>query len=654
MTSNLQDSIIVSHDQLRFVLSEFTDNLIRLALGRISDPYIYNGDTANKLYLNTGLYMRTNKSVLYVDDVDTFGTNLELELDDIVSNMLPAYKTFLVNILLRSRLPVDKNYYTNGNVFKFANNKMNINIVAQEPIFVVGVNKFYEHLLDVVLIETIKIPNVETSNSYDKVKFVPYDLAVYSTVKTLDSTTNLFEKETSRVNLVLYATPDAYNCAANLASSSSEQTWQTYQGRIKSNLPSLIVGGYNVLNKDQTYEHIVKEIHKNAAKFNLRKKCEDLAVLDSGAANKNLIKNLTPQLLNYLERFLAKEDITKSILFYTTPQGYMLMGSYCDATYFGYNRSKQYDQTTLRSLDIKHADGQTTSYQIDVDIEPNPDLLVENLVSDVKATIRRIKTRPEYISSLKSLDQRYITTYRLQNFLVINSPNGDQFDPTIAQAGSVLYLPRFISSSFVTNYSYERFTYANTFMFRIKLPIDSDNWIFLNSYSEYPTEREVMINKDCYYLVTNKEYLPIKFKNGYRDMLVFDLTLCDTLDDVRAEALHSGLDPNSLSMLNVKPSVASSGITNKFVYFHPYKEGRFKYNNDLESDMKSYEKLLVRLEMTPDRSIYFKEIVATRLSASGQKTLQTQQKNIPQVYKTMESVPASVAAMAGGRRPRKF
>jgi hypothetical protein len=631
---------LIGYDHLRFVLSEFADNLIRLALGRMSGPYIYDGDTANKLYLNAGLYINSNRSILYVPDPNTFGTTLEHELNDIVTNMLPAYKTYFVNILLRSNLEIAKYFYEKGSIFKFANNKINIVLVSDDNVFVKpDGGETDRYLLDIVSIEKLNNLPSATTNVYDKVLFSPYEFAIGSTVKTYDLTTDSTERQISRVNLILYATPDSYNCAFQVRDNPPINEF--ISGTIKSDMQSLIVGGYNALIKGRTYESVVKAIAESASKFNLKKQCSSMAVLDSSVGNKNIIPNLTPDLLNYFEQILASEDKFRAILFYTTPQGYMLMGSFCDATYFGYDRNRQFDQITTRTLNIRHTGGQVKPYTIDFDISTDPDLLTENLVVDVKRLISEIKTKPEYIYALKQLNRPYITTYRLQNFLVINSPNGDQFDPTIAQAGSILYLPRFISSSFVTNYSYERFTYANTFMFRIKLPINSKNWIFLNAYSEYPTEREVMINKDCYYLVTNREYLPIGFKGGYRDMLVFDLTLCDDLDKVMSEAKHSGLDLTNLSLLNVKPNLNTS-FENKFTYLHPYKEGRAKYTDDLESDMKAYEKFLKTLERVPDRSIYFKEIVAT----SSKDILKPNMKL--SYYPTLNSVPASVAAMAGG------
>jgi len=122
-------------------------------------------------------------------------------------------------------------------------------------------------------------------------------------------------------------------------------------------------------------------------------------------------------------------------------------------------------------------------------------------------------------------------------------------------------MPRFSSTTFITNNSYENFVRENTFLLKIKINKESKKWIIVNKYSEYPDEAEILLDRDCYFTVEEREILPIKMRNNtLRDIVVITLRHHDTLNILPNNQNQNGGGSNEIKIINMHDDILKSHI----------------------------------------------------------------------------------------------
>lgn len=127
--------------------------------------------------------------------------------------------------------------------------------------------------------------------------------------------------------------------------------------------------------------------------------------------------------------------------------------------------------------------------------------------------------------------------------MCINAPNGSQFNISLIKRNSIIYIPKYLSTSMHTSYGYDAFFKNNSFVMKIKINKLSKKWIVLDKYSQYPHEKEILIGRDCYFVTLNVTSQPI-FLNGHLiDTTVIELLLCDDFKSAVTESKEQYVKP---------------------------------------------------------------------------------------------------------------
>ncbi|ARF09674.1 hypothetical protein Indivirus_2_53 [Indivirus ILV1] len=399
--------------------------------------------------------------------------------------------------------------------------------------------------------------------SYDQLKYCSYLVLVFNLIKYVLHGGTKRQKNLIKLNNVIDI--KKYKCYFTSNNSYND---------LKNNLDQLVGMYGNELNQiigiDPTdlrlTTNVSGEIFTNRTYYDVLDKllilyrnqintvlnnCRDKLILNMDGPNTNNIFNdnvngnqqLT--ILASIERLIFNHDVDRYVFCYTT-NAYSSINLYCQYLNLGINSQNiNYPGPVNINRAISFSDNTISNINQNVNVIYGN---MNNIINGISTTIQICRNDQNYINSLVSIKDEFFTI-RAQNFISFNSPNGDIFNPSILKTGGIIYIPFFASSFFKTNsYSYPNFIYSNTFLFKIRINKNSRKWIMLNKYSQYDTESEVLFDKDIFFTIENYKYKSIKWNDQkYRDILVINVKLCDTLQ----EAIHHRLNVSNNEDINI-------------------------------------------------------------------------------------------------------
>lgn len=570
------------------VYTEIFENLFRIALGKMSTyKYAVIGGKAINNIINIKYLKKSFDYDIHMfdsneADLDTFGTKLAENINDTILQ-LKLYRNYIINILKRYNLITDKeiNHYKNNILFYYGERqKKSFNIkgiffhfIFKDNLIIDGrkysnnisipqttniisnnilINELYYPLSDIDLDSSLNFGLVikdmrYITTSYDNVKYASYSVILHNLIKYTEipgqKQLSNFQKLENFIKI------DRYTCFLLSSNKNLDQEINTMniQTKINTTLPKqLYIDSQPILNKGDMVKDIINKIIK---KYNIDKDlyvntCKNQLILDNNDTNKNhvFITN-EKQLLNIFENEVYNQDINRYIYYYSG-DGFTPINNYLDYNHFGLDISKMnYNNNIFKK--ITFMDGSKKDINKKIIINNANDM--KQIITQINTLIKTIKNSDAYLNNLNYLDDEFFV-YRMQNFMCINSPNGDQFNPSILKPNTILYMPRFLSTSFTTNFAYDNFVLANTIILKIKLNKKSSNWIFLNKYSQYPNEREILINNNVFFIITNTNVFPININGKLRDMLVIEMSLVDNISNL----ILNKTDDIAVNFVNVK------------------------------------------------------------------------------------------------------
>lgn len=579
---NKIDNFIDLYDLLERVLTEVIDNMFRMALGQCTaDKYKYVsiGGKSINLYIKQQ-YLKKSFDFdihLYRGDernIDIFGMKMAKNLRIIINETLPLFRHYIFNILKRYGLVTDReaDHYLNEHNqlfyygerlkprfsikgiffhFLFKDNLIRGRRMYSNDLPIRrGVNEIYYPISDIDLEEDLNfgLPIMDDQyyiDAYDNVRYSKYIITLHNLIKYTESSWSKQEKNFAK--LQHFSIYPEYTCySLKKYSDQYQDDLNEIRGEIRTvigdDIPRLLraysVNGNIVFSPGRNLDTIIQDYITPfmGARDIFINRCERDLVLnhDDAALNTNKIFTdgfkLGPRLrlLGQLETELYNTDVNRYLLYYTGA-GFTPIGTFCDYRYFGLDADTVYFEDVYfddEKLKLSHGAVPPVNTNESIDDLPNK----QRVVDAIDELITRVKTSATYTDNLDKLQDEF-TVFRLQNFVCFNSPNGDQFNVSTLKPNTIIYMPRYLSTSYVTNYDYDSFLYNNTFLLRIKVNKNSPNWIFINRYSAYPDEHEILINRNCYFVVTNTTTLPVVSGDDYRDILTIDVTMCDRLDD---------------------------------------------------------------------------------------------------------------------------
>ena len=559
------------YDLLESILLELVDNIFRISL---RDLYMYKyvnigGKSINE-FINTKYLSKSFDFDLHLYEgdenyINVFGLHLANNLNKTITTIFPLYRPYILNILRRYELITKKeeSHYLQNNLFYYGKReKTNFSIkgifidflfrddlllgpnkYSNEKITNPKHNRLFYPIADIDLEADLNfglqiVDDRFFYNGYDNIKYANYVVTIHNLVKYASLPGIKQPKNLNKLSQ--FAHIDKYTCSSLDRYNNQFETdlnslpITTYLNIPQNNNLNMVINGQNIFTNGMPMRDIINIFIQeyNTGRVGSIQKCVDDLILDPMRPNKNKIfingvsdaeQNI---ILSLVERKLYEIDSERYILAYSGG-GYIPIGLVCDYNHFElFTINTSSLNVIFVNKKITLSDGSDVIINNDKTFSDR--IAINKIINKISNNIVTIKNSQIYLAAVKNLvDEFYV--FRIQNFMCINSPNGDQFNLSVLKTDSLLFMPRFLSASFSTNFE-NSFTKTNSFLLRIKIKASSQNWIFLNKYSSYPNESEILINRNCFFVVTGIDNLPIRLMNGsLRDITVINLQLCDSL-----------------------------------------------------------------------------------------------------------------------------
>ncbi|AYV85157.1 MAG: hypothetical protein Satyrvirus5_22 [Satyrvirus sp.] len=557
------------YDLLEDVFKELIENILRLALKTISTyKYVIIGGKALNNIINTKYLPKSFDFNIHLfegdhNDLLLFGNLIENATNNVITNQFPIYRKYIISILSRYNLitNTEKIHYDTAQLFYFGVTSLFFDFKFRDDLFLNGLkysndngnpnNELFYPISDIKLENELnfglQIMNQRyIINNYDSLPYATYFVVLYNAIKYSEISSYKQEKLLNKVKHL--SEVDKYACYF-IKNNTSLRLPNNIQiiGQI-TNVPStnIIVNGKKVYDFGRSLKSIIEDF---VANYNSNvtlsaDECRNRLILDNTTSNQNEIFTNGANVSNFLSQFekeVYQQDINRNIYYYTG-YGYMDIGAYLDYNYYDIDVTTiSYQNYRYSNQLINFSDGSSNSFSKEIkvlgtDISDTINNM-EYIIRDIESLFPKIRNSGSYLNNLQYLKDEFIV-YRLQNFMCFNSPNGDQFNPSVIKTDTIFSIPRFWSTSFKTNFPYDHFVRDNTFLFRILIKKESKNWIFLNRYSEAPTESEILLNRSSYFVVKDVNNFPITISGTYRDLSVITLKLHDSLNDALNDSSH--------------------------------------------------------------------------------------------------------------------
>lgn len=556
------------YNLIEHIFNEILEVLVRTSMDNITTslqiPYVIVGGKAiNNIIKNNSLEKSFDFDIHITDNINTnykattndiyvLGNavveNLNKLLDNSILNIFTIYRNYIINLLKKYNLinKNQENFYLNEKLFYYGERIKNTGVTIngifihfkfRDDIF--GNDKYsnsydsnttdneiYYPFSDMDLENIINFgiiinDNKFTIDSYDGLRYASYsvllsNLISYTTERPGYKVDNNIRKIKAFLDIKNYKcqfiqknknNSDQLN-TKNLKYSNNTNIIENITGAdIKLNNVQLLENGNS---KKKSIDLIIDNYNKQHD-MQLNNCVQNLVLIHDYTPNSNIIWNTFLNNFNentfstQLETLLKNNDVSKNVLNYTGSL-YGTINDYCQYTHFNLNVDNLLQPNNLTNNDMI------------------------NITDDISSII--YKTNTSYGPFLNNFKDEFIL-FRAQNFICFNSPNGDIFNPGSVKIGDIIYIPYYQSTSYSTNFSFSNFVRNNTFFFRIKINKNSKKWIFVNKYSQYPEEKEIILDKNVCLYVTGIQYSPIKlFDNNIRDVMFVDVTLFDTFNDI--------------------------------------------------------------------------------------------------------------------------
>lgn len=573
LSGNQITTFVQLYNLIENIFEEIIDNIFRLGLSKMNDTgikYVNVGGKSINRYINEKYIKKsfdfdihlvdekTNKS-----EMDTFGENLEKKLEQVLDRY-SVYRYYIYYILLRHKL-ISKDekvhyianklfYYgqrensngdtTNGIFFHFVfrNNLLKKGQKYSNLIYSKNKNELYYPISDIDFEQSISFDFNFTNEfyffeNYDKIIYLKYIASLFNLINLANTPIRKQAKHLEK--LTQFVDINKYNCSCLNA----HKNFDNDVNQLKKDLNGTTINVTNdiileINNEKINFKNnsIMDIISKITDNYKIHReeslmKCDNSLIMDYSSQDKNNIfmENVDKiQMIAFLENTIMDVDEHLSIYYYTS-DGFTQINNYLSYNYLGLGdiqkRIKFNVEPEMR--EVKLSNGVEKIIHLP---EVNDFKQLNIIIKDIDGIFDKIHTTIQYQNYIKKI-LNVFTVYRFQNFVCFNSPNGDQFNPSVLKKGDIMYMPIYVSTTFRTNIYYENYVQENTVLLKISINRNSKNWIFLNQYSESPDEAEILIKRGSYFVVEGIDILPIKMSTRLKDIKVIHLVLYDKLTE---------------------------------------------------------------------------------------------------------------------------
>jgi hypothetical protein len=239
-----------------------------------------------------------------------------------------------------------------------------------------------------------------------------------------------------------------------------------------------------------------------------------------------------------LQRIIAEHDAVGNYYYFLQYTGALSrpLNTYCLYLFNDINQDVDKYEKMGQQLNIYvEALNRYISFNVDDNFTYNHAMVTMNNIYDKYhndpriTSIKNVLAEDFYVYSLQ-----HITNFTMMDGLV----NRSFIDLSYIKEGDVIQISQYLSTAFNPQYNFAPFlsdTPANRVFLKIKINKNNRNWIFLNKYSEYPTEYEILLKQNSTFIINNINYeiVIIKKDNGdeiKKEYKIITLEICNDVD----------------------------------------------------------------------------------------------------------------------------
>ena len=135
------------------------------------------------------------------------------------------------------------------------------------------------------------------------------------------------------------------------------------------------------------------------------------------------------------------------------------------------------------------------------------------------------------VMGLYPLIKNTFVVYSFLELIALTSLNYYSLEIDYVKNGDIIQIGQYISSSYARNYQYQPFAKSERTLFKININKTNNNWIFIGDYSVINGEKEILIRRNSYFVVTGVTFETINIGNNEIEFRTISVDLCIDLQD---------------------------------------------------------------------------------------------------------------------------
>jgi len=132
------------------------------------------------------------------------------------------------------------------------------------------------------------------------------------------------------------------------------------------------------------------------------------------------------------------------------------------------------------------------------------------------------------------------TVFTFQDLFAFSTPDTKSLSVSNLKIGDIFSIPAYMSTTYDPRGCSSSFDHPYRLLFKIIVQKESKGWMILNNYSKSPSECEILLKRNCFFVIDDIDYTPIEIITGriskYTEFHTFTLRMYDGIPEATAYA----------------------------------------------------------------------------------------------------------------------
>jgi hypothetical protein len=452
-----------------------------------------------------------------------------------------------------------------NNIFSYNNVDINYtNYYRNNDLVDSGVNYniLYIPIADIDIEENVnfgfKIYNKNKDYIYinpgENIMYANYVILLFNLLKSLATVPNKLESNLYKYNKIIE--PLLYKCNLYSYYNYNYYNYDFFKkklGKLKTLDTNIyndssrelqeMIDSHQILNidKNTTYINIIEKIVNRLLNINptsIINKCRNTLGPNIYLQNNNIFKSHITQnekynMLNESDHILYdldKKDSKYYIIQYTDDL-YKNLNVYCNYVC---------NNIQITNMDPYKYENKNLSYKnilgninISINVETmdynDIILVINNIIDNYNNNQQVIQNKNKLLDVFYTYSLQVVTNFSQMDNLF----NRSLIDLSYIKPGDVIEINQYLSTTFnnqIDFYNFDLNSPTNSIFYKIEINKNNKRWMFINKYSRYSIENEILIKQGSIFIIKSIDYETVYFTNYSKEYKIITMELCDDLD----------------------------------------------------------------------------------------------------------------------------